>query len=392
MNYWLAETTNLSECAEPLFTALHDLSISGARTAKTMFGAGGWVCFHNFDLWRGTAPLDGVVGYSSTCGGWLTTHLWEHYLFTGSKTFLAQAYPVMKGAAQFFADFLKEEPEHHWLVTNPATSPEHQHAPNDSYSCAGSTFDEAVIRDVFAQTAQAAQILGVDAAFRQDLLEKRACLAPYRVGIAGQLQEWMHDWDTEAPDQQHRHLSHLYGLFPSHQITPRKTPELAQAAIVTLNTRGDESTGWATAWRINCWARLHDGERAHQIVKTLLAPARTYPNLFDAHPPFQIDGNFGGTAGMTEMLLQSDAGEIELLPALPKAWPKGSIKGLRARGGFEIEIAWQGRVLTAATIRSVGGTNAIVRYGEKTMGFSLKEGGVIHFDGQLQPRRTPGAA
>ena len=374
MNYWPAEPCNLGECVEPLIGMVKDLSVTGARTAKTMYGARGWVTHHNTDLWRATAPIDGPSWGIWPCGGaWLCFQLWEHYRFSGDRAYLASVYPVLKGASEFFLDALVEEPKHKWLVTCPSISPENQH-PYFSSVCAGPTMDEQIIRDLFSNTIQAAEELGLDEGLRQQLAAARARLAPNQVGKNGQLQEWMDDWDARAPEQQHRHISHLYGLYPSAQINPRQTPELAAVARTSLNKRGDITTGWAIAWRINCWARLQDGDRTYSIRKHLLEPSRTYPNMFDAHPPFQIDGNFGGASGIAEMLLQSHAGEVELLPALPKAWPKGQVKGLRARGGFEVEIAWADGKLTRATVRSVTGKKCVVRYGAKTLELTMKPG------------------
>ena len=393
MNYWPAESTNLSECHEPLLRMVSELVENGSRTARVHYGARGWVCHHNTDLWRQTAPIDGPLwGFWPTGGAWLCTHLWHHYEFTGDKSFLARAYPIMKGAAEFFLDTLVPEPKHNWLVTCPSISPENKH-PSGVAICAGPTMDTQIIRDLFTQCIQTANLLKIDREFAAKLGAVQLRLPPMQIGNAGQLQEWLDDWDLEAPERQHRHVSHLYGLFPGKLINHRTTHELFGAARKSLELRGDVGTGWSLAWKINLWARLRDGERAFLLLQTALTPVYAnefgggggvYRNLFDAHPPFQIDGNFGATSGIVEMLLQSHAGEIELLPALPMAWPNGSVTGLRARRGFEVDIEWNNGRLDHAVIRSIYGRQCSVRYRNEIVSLRLKRGGRVRLDGKLR--------
>jgi len=399
-NYWLAENTNLSELHRPLLGFIKNLATTGAVTAKTFYGVNGWCVCHNSDIWAMSNPVgdfgSGDPNWANwnMGGAWLSTHLWEHYQFTRDERFLKdEAYSLMKGAAQFCLEWLVEDKKG-YLVTSPSTSPENLYITPDGYKGAtlyGGAADLAMIRECFQQTIKASEILNTDVEFRSKLELALKKLYPYQVGKKGNLQEWYYDW--EDPEPQHRHQSHLFGLFPGNHISPLTTPELANACRKTLEIKGDETTGWSKGWRINLWARLLDGNHAYKMYRELLKYVEpdgvktnyargggTYPNLFDAHPPFQIDGNFGGAAAIAEMLVQSTENEIHLLPALPDAWESGSVKGICARGGFDVSMEWNNKTLKKLSILAKVSGKTVLYFGSEKKEIALKKGEVFNLN------------
>tara|TARA_R110000765_G_scaffold13237_2_gene39942 strand:+ start:1067 stop:3469 length:2403 start_codon:yes stop_codon:yes gene_type:complete len=394
-NYWLAESANLSEMHTPLLSFIGNLAETGKVTAKTFYGINGWTASHNSDIWAMTNPVGGfgkgdpVWANWNMAGAWLSTHLWEHYAYTLDEDFLKnEGYPLMKGAAQFCLEWLVEDKDG-YLITSPSTSPENLYVTPEGYVGAtlyGATSDLAIMKELFDQTINASEVLGIDTDFRTQLVNARERLYPYKIGENGSLQEWYYDWEDSDP--KHRHQSHLIGIHPGHHITPDKTPDLAAAIAKALEIKGDDTTGWSKGWRINLWTRLWDGNRAYKMYRELLKPVKpneglnfkydggggTYPNLLDAHPPFQIDGNFGGAAAILEMLVQSTIGELRILPALPDDWDQGSVKGIRARGGLEISMDWKNNKPINLTINSKTDTTINLKLGDKQKVVSLKQG------------------
>ena len=382
MNYWLPDPANLGESFEPLISMVEDLAETGSEMARLHYGARGWVLHHNTDIWRATGPVDGAQwGLWPTGGAWLCAQIWDHAVFANCpEPLVRRLLPLLEGAVQFFIDILQPLPGTDYLVTVPSISPENEH-PLGAALCAGPTMDNQILRDLFDAYVAASEQIGGDLDLRQLARSTRARLMPDQVGKAGQLQEWKEDWDLDVPEIHHRHVSHLYGLYPSLQIGA-DTPELLSAARRSLEIRGDDATGWGIGWRINLWARLGEGDHAHDVLALLLHPGRSYPNLFDAHPPFQIDGNFGGAAGILEMLVQSDTEAITILPALPSAWPDGSLKGVRARGGVTLDFEWSAGRLTALTATAPEGYAGEIRVSDTVLQSGLAAGTTTILEGQ----------
>jgi len=385
MNYWPVEATGLTECLNPLFKMIEECAETGKKVAKEHYNAPGWVLHHNTDIWRGTAPINAANhGIWVTGGAWLTTQMWEHFLFTQDVDFLRdRAWPIMKGASEFFVDYMVEDPETGWLISGPSNSPE------NGGLVMGPTMDHEIIRTLFKACIEASEILDIEQDYRNTLIDMLPKIAPNQIGQYGQLQEWLSDIDN--PNNHHRHVSHLWGVFPGNDITWDQQ-ELMEAARQSLLMRGDEGTGWSLAWKINFWARFLDGNHAYKLIHMLLSPAKhpernirggSYPNLFDAHPPFQIDGNFGGTSGIIEMLIQSHNGEINLLPALPDAMSHGNIKGVRARGGFILDFSWEeGKIKDLKVVSTAGGI-CILHHGEKSVEFETNPNKQYYFNEDL---------
>jgi alpha-L-fucosidase 2 len=382
MNYWLPAPANLVDCLDPLVVMVEELAETGREVAQVHYRARGWVMHHNTDLWRATGPIDGAQWGLWPMGGvWLCTQLLDlcDYL-DDPEAMRRRLLPVARGAAEFLIDILVPLPGTDRLVTNPSLSPENVH-PKGATICAGPAMDSQLARDFLTLLRAALGLSAVEYALVAEIDSVLPQLAPDQIGSSGQLQEWLEDWDMHAPEIHHRHVSHLYGLYPSWQINLDDTPDLAAAARRSLEIRGDEATGWGIGWRINLWARLRDGEHAMKVVKLLLSPERTYTNLFDAHPPFQIDGNFGGAAGILEMLVQSRPGELHLLPALPEAWRSGSLRGLRVRGGMLLDLDWRDGRPETVTLRAARDTNSTLRFGAKAFPFTMKAGHVSTLSG-----------
>ncbi|MEM9142003.1 MAG: glycoside hydrolase family 95 protein [Bacteroidota bacterium] len=388
MNYWPVEVTNLSECHEPFFNMVGEVAQSGAIVAKEHYNADGWVLHHNTDIWRGAAPINASNhGIWVTGGAWTASHLWEHYLFTQDEAFLREKYPLLRGAALFFTQFLVKDPKTGWLISTPSNSPE------IGGLVAGPTMDHQLIRNLFRICIEASEVLETDREFAQQLADLIPQIAPNQIGRLGQLQEWLEDKDD--PEVKHRHVSHLWGVHPGNEINYRETPKIMEAAKQSLEFRGDKGTGWSLGWKINFWARFLDGNRTYKLITMLLSPAEdpvrkigggSYPNLFDSHPPFQIDGNFGGAAGIVEMLLQSHLGTVDLLPALPEALPDGTISGVVARGGFELSFSWKEGQLQQVQVTSKAGKKCQLRYGKRKADFNTEKGKTYVFNGKLKKK------